>query len=335
MRCWPAAGLAVLLAVFAASAPAREACPIKRDPAFWARTPVPPAAAGELAVGSLNLYRLFDHEQDGREGDVLSEREFRARTARIGRYLVDDMGAPAVIGLQEVEDDTALAALAQQLRAATGREYRWLLGEAAGNGDIRTALLYDARLRLLAVSSLFDRAANAGLPLHDRLPLVVDLDAGAHGRLTFVVLHMKSPRGLDRPEQAARVIGKRRLQAQELVAWARAQVAAGRRLVLVGDLNSAPVAGDDPVGEPLRILLADGALADPAPAFLKPTQRWTYVYRCRAQQLDHVLVSRDLLPWVRGYAIARGDSCLRDRQKCDSRRSVSDHEGVVVRLRQP
>lgn len=323
--------ISVLLAMPRA-ATARDSCPFLRDPAYWARTPVAPAADGELAIGSLNLYRLFDDQQDGNESVVLGSREFAARTARIVRYITQDMGVPAVIGLQEVEDDTALEALVAGLRRETGREYRWLLGEAAGDGEIRNGLLLDARLRVIGSESLFARTPRAGNPLHDRLPLVVDVDAGAQGKITFVVLHMKSQLGIDRPEQSARVIGKRRYQATELAAWAHAQAAAGRRLVVLGDLNSAPTAAGDPRGEPLRILLADGTLVDPAGDFLKPSQRWTYRYRCTLQQLDHVLVSRELVPQVGDYAIARGDTCIRVREKCDSAHSVSDHEGVVLHL---
>jgi len=198
-------------------------------------------------------------------------------------------------------------------------------------------LLVDARLPLLGVTSLFARSPRAGLPLHDRLPLVVEIDPSPRvpgmAPLAIVVVHGKSMRGMERSgDEATRVTAKRRHQATELADWAAAQVRGGRRLVVLGDLN-APLAGADDVrGEPLRILLGQGALVDTAARFLAPSQRWTYKHGCALDQLDHVLVSPVLAPRVRAYAIARGDTCLRAREKCDVKRSVSDHEGVVVHL---
>lgn len=321
----------LLLALLLPAARARESCAFLRDPAFHARTPVAPAGQHELAVGTLNVYRLFDDEQDGSESLVLTRREFQARIARIVRYIVQDMGAPQVIALQEVEDDTALGALAAALQQQTGRTYRTVLGGVSGDGDMRNALLVDARVHLRRTESLFARTPRAGKPLHDRLPLVADLDAGRHGELTVVVVHMKSMRGMDRGSEAGRVIEKRRFQSRELADWVRAQPP-GRRLLMVGDFN-APVTGRDDVrGEPLHILAAGDLLVDPAGRFLKPSQRWTYKYRCLLQQIDHMLVSPAVAPQVAGYAIARGDTCIRAREKCDVKKSVSDHEGIVLRL---
>lgn len=325
--------LLLLLAWVPASA--RDSCHFFRDPAFWAQSPLAPAAAPELAVATLNVYNLFDDEDDRGERTVLTQREFAARTARIARHVVQFLGAPAVLGLQEVEDDTALRALAAALQRETGRRWQYVAGEVSGDGEIRNALLLDARLRVTGTQSLFARSPRAGLPLHDRLPLVVDVDAGAHGLLRFVVVHLKSQRGLDKPAEAARVQAKRRHQAGELAGWLRREIAAGRHLVVLGDFNASPGPADAPASEPLRILLDQGGLADPAPRFLKASQRWTYLYRkgCALQQLDHVLVAPALAPRVGGYHIGRGDSCIRAREKCDLRHSVSDHDGVVLRLR--
>ncbi|MFP5383476.1 MAG: endonuclease/exonuclease/phosphatase family protein [Gammaproteobacteria bacterium] len=321
----------LLLSLSLPAAQARESCAFLRDPAFYARTPVAPARLQELTVGTLNVYRLFDDEQDGNESILLTGREFRERVERIARYIVRDMGAPQVIALQEVEDDTALGALAAALGKQTGRPYRAVLGGVSGDGDMRNALLVDTRVQLRNTVSLFARAPRDGKPLHDRLPLVADLDAGDHGALTVVVVHMKSMRGMDRGGDAGRVISKRRFQAQELANWVRAQ-RADRRLLVLGDFNAPVTGSDDERGEPLHILAAGGLLVDPAGRFLKPSQRWTYKYRCLLQQIDHVLVSPSVEPQITGYAIARGDTCIRAREKCDVKKSVSDHDGVVLRL---
>lgn len=324
---------ALVLCWFASTpAVARESCPFVRDPAFQARQAVPPAPAQELAIGTLNAYRLFDDQRDGSESLVLSAAEFRRRVDRIARYLARDMGAPAIIALEEIEDDTAAGAVAAALARESGRNYRVIVGDKSADGDIRNVLLVDARLRVAGTQSLFDRSPRTGGPQHDRRPLVVDLDAGAHGPLTLVVVHLKSMRGMDDARDGARVVAKRRTQAAELAAWAADAARQGRRLVMLGDFNALPGPRDDTHSEPLRILLDGGDLVDTAGRFLAPGQRWTYRYRCKLQQIDHVLVGPSLASRVSGYAIARGDTCVRAREKCAATHSVSDHEGVVLRL---
>jgi predicted extracellular nuclease len=208
-----------------------------------------------------------------------------------------------------------------------------VLGDTSGDSDIRSALLIDSRLAVTARESLFAREARAGKPLHDRQPLRVDVDAGQHGRLTVVVVHMKSMRGLNSARDGDRIADKRRFQAVELGTWARAQIKAGRRLVVLGDFNATIIDSDLQRSEPMQLLLSESGLSDVASRFLKPTQRWTYKYQCALNELDHVLISPVLAESVTGYAISRGDTCIRVKEKCDVTRSVSDHDGVVLRLR--
>jgi predicted extracellular nuclease len=323
----------VLWCVAAGVASGRESCPFLRDPAFWARTPVAAERGGEIAIATQNVYRFFDDENDRGERDVLTSAQFAARTQRLARYIARDLGAPSLVALQEVEDDTSLAALVAALSLETGRTYRAVVGAVSGNGDIRSALLLDARLRVLSQSSLFARTPRDGKPLHDRLPLVVDVDAGAQGRLTVVVVHMKSMRGMGKAGDD-RVADKRVYQASELAAWARTQLGRGRPLIVLGDFNATPPQDSDATrSAPMQTLLRDSGLADPAGNFLKSSQRWTFRYGCALNQLDHILVAPALLPRVSAYAIARGDTCIRVKEKCDNTHSVSDHDGVVLRLR--
>lgn len=333
-----AALLLLILPILApAPAQAREECPFLRDPVYWSRVAAPAPSYDELAVATLNVFRLFDDEQDGTERTRLKAEEFDARIDRIARYIVNDLGSPAVIGLQEVEDDTAVIALSDALARETGREYSWLLGDKTPDGDIRSALLFDTRVKILRHESLFAAKPYEKGPRFDRLPLVVEMDAGAAwpnaGRLTVAVVHLKSQVGLESDDDAERVLDKRRFQAKTLAGWTREQVRAGARLVVLGDFN-APVTDTDATrSEPMRILLGEGGLVAVAENFLRPTQRWTYRHHCSLQELDHLLVSPALVSAVRGYAIARGDTCLRIREKCTPERSVSDHDGVVLRLR--
>jgi predicted extracellular nuclease len=72
--------------------------------------------------------------------------------------------------------------------------------------------------------------------------------------------------------------------------------------------------------------------------FLLPAEeRYSYVYRCSAQALDHVLTNRPMGRWVQEVAYARGnaDSPREWSEVANSALRCSDHDGVVLFLGPP
>ena len=67
---------------------------------------------------------------------------------------------------------------------------------------------------------------------------------------------------------------------------------------------------------------------------IPPEDRYSYVYRCSAEVLDHVVTSRGAGQWVAGVDYSRGNSDVSDvyEGQPDTALGSSDHDGMVVYL---
>lgn len=65
---------------------------------------------------------------------------------------------------------------------------------------------------------------------------------------------------------------------------------------------------------------------------LPPQQRYSYVFQGNAQQIDHILVSSDLVTRLVGFAYARVNADYPDSLRNDGARPerVSDHDAPVA-----
>ena len=77
-------------------------------------------ATDEGTVGSFNLFRLFDDVADGTGDAVLSSEDYARRTAKIASYIVDLMGSPDILAIQEVEKLGVLQNLAAVINTLDG-----------------------------------------------------------------------------------------------------------------------------------------------------------------------------------------------------------------------
>ena len=99
-----------------------ELWPTELDVNF-APLPIPTRAkaADEGTVGSFNLFRLFDDIDDAPDGArddaVVSPEEYSLRQAKIAAYIVDVMGAPDILAIQEVESLKVMQDLAATVAA--------------------------------------------------------------------------------------------------------------------------------------------------------------------------------------------------------------------------
>lgn len=306
---------------------ARSSCPHRVD----AVRPVPVAAAGQVTVATQNLHRLFDAVDDG-GGPVVAAADYRRQLQQLARQLDEVLRRPVVIAVQEAEHEKALADLAAELRRRTGVAWTPVLREGADPGGIDVGFLVRSDWRVLAVEPLLVREKLGRLPLFDRPPLRLALRAPGGRELELVNVHLKSLLGSDGPK-AARVARKRQRQAEALAGWVRQSLAArpGRRLLVLGDFNATPdVRGGVDV---LGILAAVGL--HNLQSRLPEAERYTYLFRCAPEALDHILVAPALLPAVAGLAVSRGNAGTAAGRPipADSPLGSSDHDGLVLYLR--
>lgn len=328
------AALALLVGaclLLAAPAPAQargSAC----DP--WrveAVRPVPAAASGELAVATQNLHRFFDDVDDG-GGPRVDSAEYRRRLRQLARQVDEVLRRPAVLAIQEAEHEKALADLAAELRARTGQRWQPVLREGADPGGIDVGFLVRADWQVRAVEQLLAGERLGRQRLFDRPPLRVLLRGPDGHELELVNVHLKSLLGSEGPA-AAKVARKRTRQAEALAGWVRSALAAAPRrpLVVLGDFNATPDARGEV--DVLGILAAAGLRN--AIDRLPVDERYTYLFRCAPEALDHVLVAPGLQSAVAGLAASRGNAgaVTGPETPVDSPLGSSDHDGLVLYLR--
>jgi len=265
---------------------------------------------GRLAIATYNVLNLSPGWEDSLQRRLL------------GSQIAGALGAPPILALQEIQDDSGerddgttsadatLAALADAVRAAGGPDYRWVDvapedGRQGGvpGGNIRNAFLYDpARARLVRCTTLTPALLReAGAPEPDafrdaRDPLLGDFEVGGRG-ITVINNHLTSRYGSTPAYGAVQPF----VQAGES---ARAAQVAALRAYVGGILARDPAARVAVLGDMNTFEFTDdlAALLPGTPSLLHPLadrvpapQRYSYNYEGNSQALDHVFVTRALL----------------------------------------
>ncbi|MEM8929876.1 MAG: endonuclease/exonuclease/phosphatase family protein [Acidobacteriota bacterium] len=276
--------------------------------------------------------------------------------AALAEVLVDGLGAPDLVGVQEVQDDdgavggdldvadptatvTAEATWARLVDAvveAGGPRYAWSqidpVHRADGGrpgGNIRVGLLYRPdRFTVTTVERIegaaFDADPESGRG-GSRKPLAVRVESAAGRELLLVVVHLSSKGGDDRamgarqpPVRWSEV--RRTAQAHAVRAYVDRVRAAEPTLeaIVLGDFN-------EHLDRAPSHVIAGGDWIQLL-ARLPSDERYTYVYLGQSQVLDQIVVTPGLAD---GAEIDVVHCCA---EFADSNRA-SDHDPVVVRLR--
>jgi predicted extracellular nuclease len=284
--------------------------------------------------------------------------ETDARRARLARQIVDHLGSPDVLALQEIQDENGtrggegdtetdatatLDALVEAVVAAGGPRYEHADVAPAPNstggvpgGNIRNAFLYHPDRVRLTELRLLDRETLAAAGASDpeafegsRRPLAATFDVGGVP-LTVVSHHGTSRYGSTPIFGAVQPFVQageeaREAQARALHDWVDAslQEAPGARIAVVGDFNTFEFTDD------LARILSSGGGGETVLYNLMrnvaPGERYSYVFEGNSQALDHAFVTEALRQG------AELDPVHLNAEFPEGRRA-SDHEPLVVRL---
>lgn len=295
---------------------------------------VPAPLPGEWHVASQNMQRLFDDAANG-PGPQLDSQEYARRQENWARYMITVLQAPAVLAVQEVENIGVLEDLARAIRREQpGLAYQAVLREGNDGGGIDVGFLVRADFSVTAVEPLMakTRLGLDGSLLYDRPPLRLRLQ-GPRGPVELVGVHLRSLRDSDSEAKSLRIAVKRARQAELLAQWLRLrqQQEPGLPILVLGDFN----ATEDSAGgvDVLAQFTGHGFLH--LNQRLPSAERYTYVYRCRRQSLDHALASPAWAQQVSQVAVSRGNAWAdgRRRKQAGSLLGLSDHDGLVVYMR--
>jgi uncharacterized repeat protein (TIGR01451 family) len=328
-------------------------------------TPVPVPGAGEFTVASFNTERFYDTVNDPSTSDVvLTATALNNRLNKASLAIRNVMRTPDIIGIEEMENLTNLQALANKVNndaVAAGDpnpNYQAYLVEGNDIGGIDVGFLVKTpRVNVISVTQEGKTATyinpNNGLPelLNDRPSLVlvatIQPPSGSPYPVTVIVNHLRSLSGVDDPVDGNRVRTKRRAQAEFLANLIQARQVAdpNEHIISVGDYNAfqfndgyvdsigtikgTPTAAD-------QVALASGDLVNPdlidlvdmAPA----AQRYSFSFDGNAQELDHILITGNLLPRFNALNYARNNADFPEVFRNDATRPerISDHDMPVA-----
>jgi predicted extracellular nuclease len=339
----------------------------------WTPAPIPlpvrDAVAGELTVGSLNLFRLFDDVDDPaqvgffgqtRNDAVVSAAEYQRRLAKFSAYIRNVLGAPDVLAVQEVEKLGVLEDLAVRIGSDDPSVlYTPILVEGNDIGTIdvgflvRDSVVVDAVTQLGLTETYVNPLNGQDELLHDRPPLLLEARSVlAYGEfpITVIVVHNRSLGGIEDPVGGERVREKRLQQARSIAEKVQSLQTSdpGRHIIVLGDFNAFEFTdgyvdavgriigsfadADDLVNDPDDLVepdLVNQVLSLPAAA------RYSFVFDGSAQVLDHALTSTGLVPFVTGLEYGRGNAdaaeiLLDDDTPANAELRSSDHDGLVL-----
>ncbi|MAT98777.1 MAG: hypothetical protein CL608_16665 [Anaerolineaceae bacterium] len=287
-----------------------------------AERPLPtirPAASNELSIATFNVENLFDlltpHPSSPPLPTVF---EYRAKLHKIAQTIVA-MGAPTIIGLQEVENLEVLQDLVEEEPIA-GFGYEPFLVE--GNDSRGIDVGYLVRSDLATVQSV--TAHDAPGELFARPPLVmtatVHLDSGDQ---TVIVLnnHFLS---LSAGEEVTEPVRAAQAAWNATVMEALASNNPEAHFVVLGDLNS--------FYQTLPVDTLEDAGLQHVYRYLPEEERpYTYNFEGRTQTLDHILVSSALFDRLTLVDVlhSNADYPIADPEDSSFRR-VSDHDPLVA-----
>lgn len=317
--------------------------------------PVSARQTGEITIGSLNLFRLFDDVDDPGtqdDGQVVSSAEYATRLAKFSLYIRNVMGAPEVLAVEEVESLAVLDDLAAVIAADDPAVvYTAYLEEGNDIGGIDVGFLVRDTVTANAVTQLAagELLSVDGSLLHDRPPLLLEATytgGGADFDFDVLAVHNRSLGGIEDPSDGPRVRQKRLEQAQSIATIVQGLQTADPaiKLMVIGDFNAFEFSDGyvDAVGQiagdfdPADNLLSGPDLVDPNLTKLTlavaPEERYSFNFAGSAQAIDHALTSQALTALVTSVEYARGNSdaarILLDDPSTPLR--SSDHDGLVV-----
>ncbi|WUI01710.1 ExeM/NucH family extracellular endonuclease [Spirillospora sp. NBC_00431] len=253
----------------------------------------PRHVGGDVRVASFNTLNWFTTlNKRGADTAEEQERQLAKLTSALSGLDAD------VVGLMEVENngDTAVKALVDRLNQAAGAgTYTWVRHPYPGTDEIHVALIYKP-----AKVTPVGAARSSEDPVFERPPLVQTFrPARGATPFTMIVNHFKSKgcdgaQGPDKDQGDGQGCYNARRVAQ---AEAISEIAGGaRNPLVVGDLNA--YAAEDPV----KVLTGAG-LVGQTERFVRPDERYSYVFDGQAGELDHVLAGRSLSRRVSGATI--------------------------------
>lgn len=291
--------------------------------------------ADTLTIASYNVLNLDPNDSDG-DTDVAD-----GRFTNIANQIVNNLQAPDIIALQEVQDNSGsanngvvsanvtLQTLVDAIVAAGGPTYSFIDntfitdntngGEPGGN--IRNAFLYDASRVSLDFGSVGTTTGAATAFAGSRPPLVATFEFNDQA-ITLINNHFSSKGGstplYGTSQPSLNGSAQQRLDQAQNVADYIADLAPGTKTVVLGDLNE--FTNEESLAPLTGVGLSAMSLT------LTAQERYSYIFDGNAQELDQIYVSSSVA------SIAQFDIVHANSEFAFTNNTASDHDPSVLAL---
>lgn len=327
-----------------------------------ADNPPPSADANILTVASFNAWNFFDTNDDSTKNDEtgITQAEYDRHSLKLADAVCQPSGLnqPLILGLQEVENDTVLQKLVDDINALCGASYDY--HTLAGPDDRSIEVSFLTRSDRVTVVAVNDRqgcsSTNWGVDyesgdhppdvncgastpyyLHNRVPLHLEAQislAGSTRTVHVINNHFKSKLGSS-VCSSSDCTDWRLEEAQHVDRMVDSILAAdpGAYIVVMGDLNdfynSSPLDALDTTNGVLTNVWVD--LAGPPSSGQGTITRYSYIFNGVSQTLDHGLIS-DALASLSRLTAPRHISADWPASHMDDNTMfrASDHDALLV-----
>jgi predicted extracellular nuclease len=343
--------------------------------------PVKASAAGTLTIGAQNMLHFFNDVEDspgidhcatqGSKDVCETTAQFSVRKQKLSLQIRSVLGAPAVVGVQEVENLATLEALAAQIHADDpALTYTAYLSEGNDIGGIDVGFLVRGDVGVNAVTQIGKNTltsdgcgSGSSCPLNDRPPLLLDASFNGY-HFAVLVIHDRSLSSIDDPTDGPRVRRKRLEQAQyvgEIVqAWQTGSSGplsdgdsvpdpdATAPIIVVGDYNAYEFTDGyvDVTGQIKGSAVGAGnqvwEVPKTSPTFCDagltsdPATRYSFQFDGYVQELDHALLSRtgwrDFVMLANAHGNADTSEAGPEVTDATTPARSADHDGQVLTL---
>ena len=331
-----------------------------------------PAGAGEFTVASYNMERFFDDVNDPATSDVaLTALAYANRLTKASLQIRNNLGAPDIVSVVEMENLTTLQTLASKISADGGPSYSSHLidGNDPGGIDVgflvKTSIVAGATPRVTvgsvtqlgSTATYLNPTTNTQDLLNDRPPLVltatVNSATGGSANVTVIVNHLRSFLGITDPLDGARIRAKRLAQAEFLANLVQTRQAAdaNERIVILGDFNAYEFndgfvdSMGSIIGNPTPanlVTLAGADLVNPnLTRIVDAAADYSYSFDGFTQSIDHILVNQGLInnssarSMVHIKLNADYPEVARSNYALGADTRLSDHDALVLRVTVP
>ncbi len=261
--------------------------------------PAPILQANQISIATYNLDNFFDEKRDSSNDaePIINRAEQELKRKKITYVIAEILLCPTLVAVQEVENETLLGYLVEDLQDRCGISYQINHQDGPDSRGLDVALLSDpGKVQLLeeevhqtcteietGIADIANECSEDQSPLFGRPPLDVDVKISGE-KYKIIIVHLKSKRGEETETEQRRIAQARYLNQ---VISTNDKLDPNLSIIILGDFN-------DYEQSTTMQMIARGELLQNALMTIDLEDRYSYIFDGRTQLIDGILVSKNI-----------------------------------------